>query len=116
MFFQLFFKNIILDFLYFPVWWYTRGFVDVLRWAGNSVQARESAIGIRIWIANLFVPMYGQSDWQGRSISFVFRVLILLVRSFLFFLWVFIICALVLAYLVWPIGAAFGFITVFLTS
>ncbi len=113
MFFQLIFRNIILDFLYFPLWWYTRGFVDVLRWAGKSVQARESAIGIRIWIANLFVPMYGQSDWQGRIISFIFRIGILLVRSFLFFLWVFMILALVLTYLSWPIGAFFGFSRVF---
>lgn len=112
MFFQLFFKTILLDVLRFPLWWYSHGALDVFRWAWRALQAHEAAIGVRIWIKNLFVPMYGQYDWQGRLISFLFRVLLSFVRVAWLLVWVGIIVALVTLYLAWPIGAVVGLVRV----
>lgn len=86
-----------------------------MRSAWRALAAREAAIGVRIWVKNLFVPMYGQYNWQGRIISFVFRVVLSLVRIVWLLVWVGIISALVLLYLVWPIAALVLFVRV-LTS
>lgn len=67
--------------LWFPLWWYTSGLKKLaLRfWAG--LQYRISSYGLRIWIKNLFVPMYGQYDLQGKVVSFFMRFVVLIGRS-----------------------------------
>lgn len=98
-------EHLIIDtlssFVYWPVWWYTTGFVAVLKWYMATVQyyARMSAVGV--WVKNIFTPMFGQYDWQSRLISFIVRVGNIVVRSFGLVLWA-LVCALaVIAYLLW---------------
>lgn len=110
MFLKLFFTTIILDFLRFPIWWYTEGIRSVGAWAAGSIRRRETAVGLWVWAKNIFVPMYGQRDWQGRLVSFLFRVVFLVVRLFLMLGWVIWILTLTLAYCLWPIGAIAGFL------
>lgn len=51
-----------------------------------------------LWLKNIFVPMYGQTDWQGRIMSFFMRFVNVVGRGIglaiysvviilLFFLW-----------------------------
>jgi hypothetical protein len=62
------------SFLLFPVWWYGRGLVKMLRKARQFLANRAADFGLRYWLKNLFRPMYGVRDWQGRLISFFMRV------------------------------------------
>ena len=68
------------DILMFPWWWYTRGVRGVLRWAGRTLRGWEQVVGLRFWARNLFVPMFGQTDVQGRLISVAMRVVVLIGR------------------------------------
>lgn len=69
---------------WFPVWWYTKGLGRVLLWVRRALQYRASSYAFRIWIKNLFVPMYGQHDWTGRLVSVFMRVVVLVGRSIAF--------------------------------
>jgi hypothetical protein len=71
----------VLDAITFPWWWYTRGLKRVLGWGGRTLKGWERAVGLRLWLKNLFVPMFGQTDWQGRIISFFMRLAVLFGRT-----------------------------------
>ncbi len=71
----------VLDAITFPWWWYTRGLRRVLGWVGRTLRGWERAVGLRLWLKNLFVPMFGQTDWQGRIISFFMRLAVLFGRT-----------------------------------
>lgn len=95
--------DLILDFFYFPFWWYTRGLKDVILWSFKKVLNGEKALGLRIWIMNLFHPMYGVTDWQGKIISFFMRLIQIFFRSILLLIWIFFIFLLFSAWLVTPV-------------
>jgi len=59
---------------YFPIWWYTKGLLKVLKGCGAFIKDFEQTLGLMIWIKNLFVPMFGQRDIVGRLISFGLRL------------------------------------------
>lgn len=67
--------------LYFPVWWYSRGFLKVLKGCGALIHDFEQTLGLGIWVKNLFVPMFGQTDFAGRMISFFLRLFQILIKS-----------------------------------
>lgn len=99
----------LLDVLYFPLWWYSRGFFKLLIWCGRFISNRQKGTALGVWAKNIFTPMYGQRDWTGKFISFITRVLQILVRSLIMLFWlayVGIIIALWLAapiFIVWQI-------------
>lgn len=70
------------DAITFPWWWYTRGLRRVLGWAVRTLRGWERTVGLRVWLKNLFTPMFGQTDWQGRMISFLMRLAVLVGRLF----------------------------------
>ncbi|MCX6798283.1 MAG: hypothetical protein NTX66_03695 [Candidatus Falkowbacteria bacterium] len=73
--------QIIWEFLYFPIWWYTVGFIRYGRKILNFLSYQQSSLGLFVWIKNLFVPMYGQHDIAGRLISFFVRIVQIIYRS-----------------------------------
>lgn len=79
--------QILWDFFYFPLWWYTVGFFRFLKNIGSFLKEQWTVIGAGAWIKNLFTPMYGQSDFAGRAISFVVRIFQIIFRfiAFIFF-------------------------------
>jgi len=78
---------IIWDFVYLPIWWYSRGFLDLANRLWRFIKKREASLGFSVWLRNIFVPMYGQSDFAGRLISFVIRFVQVIFRGgFLLFL------------------------------
>ena len=83
---------------YFPFWWYSQGIFElsraVFRYLGDEFQA----LGIKVWLVNLFVPMYGQHDFASRMISFFMRVVQVIAR---FFYWLVIAVFCVLFLVLW---------------
>lgn len=89
--------------LYFPFWWYSRGFFNVLVGAGAWIKDFEQTLGLSIWIRNLFVPMFGQSDIQGRLISFFLRLFQIISKSVALFLFSIVVLVVILIWLLFPI-------------
>lgn len=72
---------------YFPFWWYSVGFAETLKKEWIFFSNQEKNLGFRIWLANIFVPMYGQSDAAGRIISFFIRLIQIIVRGLVLLFW-----------------------------
>ena len=84
---QFIVRDLIGELLYWPVWWYTRGLFNVLKFWAREIKDQEQRLGLRIWVKNIFTPMFGQYDWEGRLISFFMRVIQIIVRSIALFIW-----------------------------
>ncbi len=91
LFLKYFFQDLLGDFFYFPIWWYTKGLKKAIIFTGEKIKDAENLLAVRIWIKNLFRPMYAQYDWQGRIISFFMRIFQIIVRSLLLVVLVFFI-------------------------
>ncbi len=92
------FLDIIGNVLYFPVWWYTKGLKKSFIFCLNQIKEVEKYLALSIWIKNIFTPMYGQYDWQGRIISFFMRVIQIIFRSIFLLIWA-ILCFVL--FLIW---------------
>lgn len=69
------------DFFYFPIWWYTTGIARFM-FAGKNIFAEANlSLAPGLWLKNLFVPMFGQTDWQGRIMSVFMRIVNVFFRS-----------------------------------
>ncbi len=94
------FRDILLDtlreILYFPVWWYTKGLGKAANFSWQKIKNMEIRLGVRIWIANIFTPMFGQRDIAGVLISFFMRVFQIIIRSLALVLWSILMVALFL--------------------
>jgi hypothetical protein len=93
--------------LYFPVWWYTRGFLEMLKRAENFIIEMEQSLGFWIWVRNIFVPMFGQRDFAGRAISFFLRLFQIIVKGFVLLIVIVIVMVLVITWLLLPIFAIY---------
>ncbi|KKQ56525.1 MAG: hypothetical protein US74_C0014G0002 [Parcubacteria group bacterium GW2011_GWA2_38_13] len=83
--------DVIGDILYWPIWWYSRGLKKLVLYIYHEIVYFESRIGLKMWLSNLFKPMYGQRDWQGRLISFFMRFVVLIYKTIRFILWIFLL-------------------------
>jgi len=84
---RFFFKDFLGDFVAFPLWWYSHGTVRVIQFIMNQASRMAQSLSLKIWVKNLFVPMYAQYDIAGRIISFFLRIAVLLYRFVKFVLW-----------------------------
>lgn len=75
------------DLIAWPVWWYTRGLARVASTLVMVIRAEARRLNLRVWLVNLWSPMYGQSDWQGRAISVVMRLIVLVFRLLVLTIW-----------------------------
>ncbi len=98
---------IVRDIFYFPVWWYSRGILYVGQQVRLSARRQAAFFAVGLWAKNLFVPMYGQYDWQGRIISFFIRLAQILFRSLGLSVWIVLLCFFGVAYLFLPIVLIF---------
>jgi len=73
--------EVALDILKFPWWWYTSGLILALHWCWRTLTGYSRYLAIEIWIKNIFVPMFGQRDWQSRLISIFMRTVQIVGRS-----------------------------------
>src|SRR3989304_987660 len=75
------------EFLLLPFWWYTEGFLKMLALWRQSIGNVSATFGLGIWVKNLFVPMYGDTSFVGRLISFGIRFFMILIRGFGVMMW-----------------------------
>jgi len=92
------------DFLYFPVWWYSFGFLKTLRGVGNFYRAQEASLNLLVWLKNIFVPMYGQYDVAGRLISFFIRLIQIIYRGLAMLIVVILGLVFIIFYLCLPLA------------
>lgn len=98
---QYSFIDFVTSLLKWPLWWYSTGLVAVLKtlWRTFDYQWKSMAVGV--WIKNIFVPMFGQRDWQSRIISFIMRVVNIIGRSFAGLIWAMILMLVAVIYVAW---------------
>lgn len=78
-------RDVVLDVFLFPLWWYTKGFLRMMDWFVDSLTGSLRSVGLKVWLQNLFVPMYGRYDWQSRIISVFIRIVQIIFRSLALF-------------------------------
>ncbi|MFH0805122.1 MAG: hypothetical protein V1916_02915 [Patescibacteria group bacterium] len=100
--------EVILDILYFPVWWYSKGLTRVGRYCLESAAFHVNRrVGLGIWVRSMFKPMYGDFTWEGRIISGFMRIFVLLWKLVSTVLW---FALLVVTFLLWvllPVAAVY---------
>jgi len=94
--------DFLLDFLYFPIWWFTKGLQQILIFSYNLVGQANMRLAPLLWFKNLFVPMFGQRDIQGRIMSFFMRLVNVIIRGFLIVCWIWVMGVFVLAWISFP--------------
>ena len=92
-----------LDIVYLPVWWYTKGAKRVFLGCINWIRSINAQASPGLWLKNLFVPMYGLYDWQGRLVSFFMRLVNVIGRTIWLFVASMCIFTLFLCWLVFPV-------------
>ena len=95
------------DFLYTPVWWYTRGLWKQLRGVTGSFIRKQHDLAIDVWLKNLFVPMYGQYDIVGRLISFFMRLVQIIGRAIVLLIWAALLLVWLMAWILIPVGIVY---------
>ena len=92
--------DLIREILFLPFWWYTIGLAQSVAWTVGSIKGAARFTGFDIWVKNILVPMYGETGFTGRLISFLVRLFMVVVRGFATLVWMVIAFALFLLYLV----------------
>jgi hypothetical protein len=101
------FRDILVDLVMFPIWWYSKGLLLMLRASAHTLRGYAQYLAIGVWIKNLFVPMFGQRDWQSRLISIFMRSVQIAGRSLALGVIALGISLAVLAYAIIPLGFMF---------
>jgi len=103
MVFQRILLDALLDILYFPLWWYSGGLWHAAKWCVGLFQYGNMSLAPGLWLKNIFVPMFGQYDWQGRIISFFMRLIQLIFRSIASFVWMLICFVIFFIWIILPV-------------
>jgi hypothetical protein len=90
------------DFVVAPVWWYTAGLLRAGRFCLSLVQQANGMFVPGLWARNMFVPMFGQTDFQGRMMSVLMRTVNMIIRGLLLFFWLIIVLFVFLLWVVIP--------------
>ncbi|HLD60614.1 MAG TPA: hypothetical protein VJA27_00565 [Patescibacteria group bacterium] len=107
---QRLFLEALFDLVYFPVWWYTGGVKHAARWCFGLFQSGNRTLAPGLWLKNMFVPMFGQFDWQGRIISVFMRLVNVIGRTIALVFWLGICFVLFLLWIVFPVGVMVGLV------
>lgn len=98
------------DIIYFPIWWYTRGLAIFFKKCFDLIRFANMIFVPGLWLKNIFVPMFGQYDIQGRLVSVFMRVVNIIGRSIALFLWSFFVFIVFLIWITLPIFIVGGMI------
>lgn len=105
----------ILDIIYFPVWWFTAGARHAFIFCIGLVKEANSMMAPGLWLKNIFVPMFGQWDFQGRLVSFFMRLGNVIIRSIALFIWVIVVIFIFFLWILFPTFIFYMLITSFLS-
>ena len=93
----------LLDIVYAPVWWYSSGAKQVFLGCGASIKHTAAQLAPGLWLKNIFVPMFGQHDLQGRFVSFFVRLGNIIVRGIALVIWMLLVFTFFAFWLVLPL-------------
>ncbi len=91
-----------IDLFYFPIWWYGEGTKRTFLSCLNLIGEANRNLAPGLWFKNLLVPMFGQTDWQGRLMSFFMRLVNGIGRSIGLLIWSLVVWVLFLLWLATP--------------
>lgn len=91
------------DLVYFPLWWYTGGTKHTGLFCFDLLRRGNARLAPGLWLRNIYVPMFGQYDWQGRLVSFFMRLMNVIIRTILLFFWLNIVIIIFALWLVFPL-------------
>jgi len=100
-------RDILIDLIYWFFWWYTSGLKKAFLKMIDTIVQGNRELGLSIWIKNIFRPMFGQYDWQGRIISFFMRIFMIIIRFFIFIFWIIFALIVFLFWIVIPLFIIF---------
>ncbi len=97
------FSLLIKHILYWPLWWYSSGFLLVLKKTGNLIFTSWKSLALDVWLKNIFRPMYGQYDIASRIISFFMRLFQIIGRLLIMVILILLFLTLPVIYLLLPV-------------
>jgi len=103
------------DIVYFPIWWYSDGARRALLFCVALVRDVNAMLAPGLWLKNIFVPMFGQSDFQGRLVSFMMRFFNFIFRSIGLFIWLILVVVLFFIWILLPMFVIFMFVDSFIS-
>lgn len=89
--------------LYWPLWWYSSGFLIILKFTGKKIAQAWKGLALDIWLINIFRPMYGQYDISSRIISFIMRLIQIVIRFIIMIVVTLLILIIPIIYLGLPV-------------
>ncbi len=107
--FQRLVLEFFLDLIYFPLWWYTGGVKQAGFFCWQLLQQGNLRLAPGLWLKNIFVPMFGQTDLQGKLISLLMRLVNIIGRSIALFFWLFVVLFVFCLWLVFPVVLVYMF-------
>jgi hypothetical protein len=96
------------------LWWFTGGAKYILIKCFSLLQEGNANLAPGVWLQNIFVPMYGQYDIQGRIISFILRLVQIIARSLALLIWLIFCLALFFCWLILPVVVILGLTNLFI--
>lgn len=102
--FQRILFQLILDILYFPLWWYGVGLRRVMFGLFHMLQDANASLAPGLWLRNIFTPMYGQTDFQGRLMSFFMRLVNIIGGLFALIVYLFALVVMLCLWLTVPVA------------
>lgn len=102
--------GILKSIVFFPFWWYSRGLFSVIEKEVSFLNTQQQSLALMVWLKNIHKPMYGQTDWQGRFISFFMRLFQVVIRSIVMVFWVFFTFTLIAAWISLPVFVGYEII------
>lgn len=96
-------KDAILNYAVVPIWWYSVGLLNQIKRLSRSILELDYLTGFSIWLTHIFIPMYGQHDWQGRLISIFIRITQIIIRGILLLVLVVIRTLITVIYIIAPL-------------
>jgi len=91
------------DIIFFPLWWYSKGLFDFLKSQLQFLENRQKGLALAVWIKNIFKPMFGQNDWQGKLISVIMRIFQIIIRSIAMMFWILVSFLLIIFWISLPV-------------
>ena len=101
------FIDILAEIVYFPIWWYTRGLLKLVKNLFQELKNQSRALALGLWLKNLLKPMYGDCTREGRMVSFFMRVVILKGRLIILAIYAVILVLVLVFYLGLMPGAVY---------
>ncbi|MFH0853094.1 MAG: hypothetical protein V1853_01700 [bacterium] len=106
-------KELLFDVAMFPVWWYSSGLKKVAQFWLRGVLKHAEQLSLKIWLKNMFTPMYGDYTKSGKAISFFLRIIVLFYRTVALIIWVAVFSVFVILWALLPPIVAYAIVRQF---